>query len=119
MSTEQSVIMYLHTEVIIIFICNGKYLTIVKKVFTTNHYQIDCIVGGYPKIQTRPPHKRRMYANVQVKAADDIRGDKGSPKNCSCLKSCESFYTCPHAPFYRETKGLLHSDNTLELKEYS
>jgi hypothetical protein len=36
-----------------------------------------------------------------------------------CLKSCESFYTCPHAPFYRETKGLLHSDNTLELKEYS
>jgi hypothetical protein len=35
--------MYLHTEVIIIFICNGKYLTIVKKVFTTNHFQSDCI----------------------------------------------------------------------------
>jgi hypothetical protein len=46
-------------------------------------------------------------------------GDKESPKDCSHLKSCESFYTCPHAPFYRETKGLLHSENTLELKEYS
>jgi hypothetical protein len=58
-----------------------------------------------------------MYANVQVKVADDAGGDKGSPESCSCLQSCESFYTCPHAPFYRETKGLLHSDNTLELKK--
>jgi hypothetical protein len=53
-----------------------------------------------------PEHKRRMYANVQVKVTDDVRGDKGSPKDCSCLKSCESFYTCPRAPFYREIKGL-------------
>jgi hypothetical protein len=66
-----------------------------------------------------PEHKRRMYSNVQVKVADDVREDKGSPRNCSCLKSCESSYTCPHTPFYRETKGLLHSDNTLELKDYS
>jgi hypothetical protein len=60
-----------------------------------------------------------MWANVQVKATGDVREDKESPKNCSYLKSCESPYTCPHAPFYKETKGLLHSDNTLELKEYS
>jgi hypothetical protein len=61
-----------------------------------------------------------MYANVQVKIADDARGDKGSPRNCSYLKSCESFYTCSHAPpFYRETKGLLHSDNTLNSKNIS
>jgi hypothetical protein len=66
-----------------------------------------------------PEHKRRMYSNVQVKVTDDVRGDKGSPRKCSCLKSCESCYTCPHAHFYRETMGLLHSDNTLELKEYS
>jgi hypothetical protein len=32
-------------------------------------------------------------------------------KDCLNLKSCESFYTCPHVPFYRETKGLLHSEN--------
>jgi hypothetical protein len=29
-------------------------------------------------------------------------------------------FTCALAPpFYRETKGLLHSENTLELEEYS
>jgi hypothetical protein len=65
-----------------------------------------------------PEHKRRIYTNIQVKVANDVRGDKGSPKDCLCPKSCESFYTCPHVPFYRETKGLLHPDNTLELKEY-
>jgi hypothetical protein len=40
-------------------------------------------------------------------------------KDCLSLKSREPFYTCPRAPFYRETKGLLHSENTLELEEYS
>jgi hypothetical protein len=40
-------------------------------------------------------------------------------KDCFNLKSCIPFYTCPHAPFYKETKRLLHSVNTLELKEYS
>jgi hypothetical protein len=66
-----------------------------------------------------PKHKRRINTNVRVKVANDVRGDNGSPKNFLCLKSCESFYTCPYAPFYKETKGLLHSDNTLDLKEYS
>jgi hypothetical protein len=42
-----------------------------------------------------------------------------SPKDCSHFKSYESLYTCPRAPFYRETKGLLHSESTLESKEYS
>jgi hypothetical protein len=30
-----------------------------------------------------------------------------------------SFYACPRTPFYREMKGLLHSESTLESKEYS
>jgi hypothetical protein len=47
-----------------------------------------------------PEHKRRIYTNVQVRIADDARGDKESPKDCSCLKSCESLYMCPRAPFY-------------------
>jgi hypothetical protein len=64
-------------------------------------------------------HERRKYSNVQVRSTDDARGDKEPPKDCSCLKSCEFFYTCPHAPFYRETKGLSHSESTLESKEYS
>jgi hypothetical protein len=34
-------------------------------------------------------------------------------------KVVNPFYMCPWNPFYRETKGFLHSDNTLESKEYS
>jgi hypothetical protein len=45
--------------------------------------------------------------------------DKESPKACTRLKNCEPLYTCPRTPFYRETKGLLHSENTLESREYS
>jgi hypothetical protein len=65
-----------------------------------------------------PKHKRRECANVQVRSTDDAGGDKESPKDCSNLKSYESLYTCPRAPFYRETKGLLHSESTLKSKEY-
>jgi hypothetical protein len=63
--------------------------------------------------------ERRKNGHVQFKYIDDVKRDKKSPKNRSSLKSRESLYTCHHAPFYRETKGLLHSENTLELKEYS
>jgi hypothetical protein len=66
-----------------------------------------------------PEHKRGEYVNVQVRNTVDERGDKESPKDCSCIKSCESLYTCPRAPFYRETKGILHSKNTLDSNEYS
>jgi hypothetical protein len=65
-----------------------------------------------------PEHERKESEHVQVHR-DDTRGDKESPKDCLSLKSCEPFYTCPRAPFYRETKGLLHSESTLESKEYS
>jgi hypothetical protein len=73
---------------------------------------------GYPKIRMRSPNTRERNTRM-FRDTDDARGDKESPKHCSCLKSCESFYTCPRATFYRETKGLLHSENTLEYKEYS
>jgi hypothetical protein len=66
-----------------------------------------------------PEHERKENRHVQFKYTHEAKGDKESPKNCSSLNSCESFYTYPHAPFYMETKGLLHSENTLELKEYS
>jgi hypothetical protein len=78
------------------------------------------LLGGNRKSGSDPrTQERRRWANVQVKAASDVREDKEPSKDYSYLKSCESSYTCPHAPFYRETEGLLHSDNTLELKEYS
>jgi hypothetical protein len=66
----------------------------------------------------RSPNTKERNANT-FKYTDDARGDKESPKDCSSLKSCESLYTCPRAPFYREKKGLLHSENALESKEYS
>jgi hypothetical protein len=62
-----------------------------------------------------PEHKGRE----QERRSHERRGDKESLKACTRLKSCESLYTCPRAPFYRETKGLLHSEITLESREYS
>jgi hypothetical protein len=73
---------------------------------------------GCPKIRMRSPNTRERKMST-FKSTDDAAGDKESPKDCSSLKSCESFSTCPRAPFYRETKGLLHSESTLESKEYS
>jgi hypothetical protein len=66
-----------------------------------------------------PEHRSTDSTNVQVWSTVYESGDRESPKDWSRLKSCESLYTCPHAPFYRETKGLLHFENTLESKEYS
>jgi hypothetical protein len=61
--------------------------------------------------------RNTKYMNVQARNRIHERRDKESPKDCSCLKSCESLCTCPRAPFYREAKGFLHSENTLESKE--
>jgi hypothetical protein len=41
------------------------------------------------------------------------------PVDCTSSQKSESVYMCPHAPFYREMKGLLHTENTLKLREYS
>jgi hypothetical protein len=79
-------------------------------------------VGGIRSLKWDPRtqvNKNTEHTNIQVWNTIHERGDKESPKDCSRLKNCESLYTCPRAPFYRETKGLLHSENTLESKEYS
>jgi hypothetical protein len=76
------------------------------------------MLGGTWKIRIRPPNTREGNART-FRNTNDIGGDKESPKDSSRLKSCECFYMCPRAPFYRETKGLLHSENTLQPKEYS
>jgi hypothetical protein len=70
---------------------------------------------GVQKSEGVPEHK----SCEQKHASHERRGDIESPKACTHLKNCESLYTCPRAPFYRETKGLLHSEITLESKEYS
>jgi hypothetical protein len=81
---------------------------------------VDANVGGVSENPDKiAEHESGKYESVQVRGTDDTKGEKESPKDCSCLKSCEPFYTCPRAPFYRETKRLLHSESTLESKEYS
>jgi hypothetical protein len=46
-----------------------------------------------------PEHKRRMEANVQVKAEDDARGDKGSPKTARTSKVVNPFTRALAPPF--------------------
>jgi hypothetical protein len=40
-------------------------------------------------------------------------------KTAQGSKVVNALYTFPRAPFYRETKGLLHFESTLESKKYS
>jgi hypothetical protein len=70
---------------------------------------------GIRKSDGVPEHKISEQAHV---SHEERRGQTISESLYS-LKSCESLYTCPCAPFYRETKGLLHSETTLESREYS
>jgi hypothetical protein len=69
-------------------------------------------VGGSEGV---PEHK--SYESKY--AIHERQGNKESPKARTRLKSCEPLYTCPRAPFYWETKGLLYSEITLESREYS
>jgi hypothetical protein len=73
--------------------------------------------AGVRKSDEVPKHKSQIHESQELRKGD--KEDKESPKACTRLKSRESFYTCPRAPFYRETKRLLHSKNTLKTKEYS
>jgi hypothetical protein len=65
-----------------------------------------------------PEHVKEREINT-FKRCDDARGGRESPTDCSSFQSCESPTRALTPPFYRETKGLLHPDYTLELKEYS
>jgi hypothetical protein len=104
--------------VIVILSNNYNYngLGLVKKgLLIYINYFIGLLTVGVEKLVGVPEHK-----NYEIQhTIHERQGDKESPKACTYLKSCEPLYTCPCAPFYRKTKGLLHSENTLESKEYS
>jgi hypothetical protein len=89
--------------------CGG----IVSCFFGWDHGGRQC--WGVRKSDGVPEHK----SHERKCTIHERRGDKESLKACPRIKCCESLYTCPRAPFYRETKGLLHSENTLESMEYS
>jgi hypothetical protein len=81
--------------------------------FGWDHIQRQC--WGVRKSDGVPEHE----IPKEMRESSPKGGDKDSPKVCARLKSCEPLYTCPRTPFYREAKGLLHSEITLESKEYS
>jgi hypothetical protein len=62
---------------------------------------------------TRVEFSTRSSTKLRRKETVKLSASSTSPKKS------ESVYTCPRAPFYREMKGLLHSDITLGLGEYS
>jgi hypothetical protein len=68
-------------------------------------------VGG-PKIGwiPRTRESRKKARNSRKTGRQRISESLHSPQKLWIL------YTCPRAPFYRETKGLLHSESTLESK---
>jgi hypothetical protein len=77
-------------------------------------------VGGYPKNSDEfPEHGREKEWLTRSCEVMKQKETEILPQVTQIPKNCESIYTCPRTPFYRETKGLLHSKNTLELKEYS
>jgi hypothetical protein len=104
--------------VIVILSSNYNYngLGLVKKgLLIYINYFIELLTVGVEKLVGVPEHK-----NYEIQhTIHERQGDKESPKARTHLKSCEPLYTCPCAPFYRKTKGLLHSENILESKEYS
>jgi hypothetical protein len=82
--------------------------------------QTTLMLGGYPKNLVGTPNTReRERVLITFKHRVRALRDNSSPGRLHKFQRSESIYTCPRAPFYRETKGLLHSQNALELKEYS
>jgi hypothetical protein len=59
--------------------------------------------GGGSENRMESPNTR--FRNDHTKVAEK-EGDKESPKACTRLKSCESLYTCPRAPFIRRRRDL-------------
>jgi hypothetical protein len=58
----------------------------------------DAHVGGVSEnLDMIPEHVKERETNT-FKHNKDARGDSESPADCSSFQSCESPYTCPHAP---------------------
>jgi hypothetical protein len=76
------------------------------------------LLAGYPKNSDDSPNTRERVLNT---IKHNVRAQRDCDSLCRLhkLQKSESVYTCPHVPFYREMKGLLHSLNTLKLREYS
>jgi hypothetical protein len=87
---------------------------------SSSHYESEKVLEllGIQKLDEVPEHRWEEIQEQTQENAQELR-DRESPKDCILLKSCEPLYTCPRSPFYREAKGLLHSEIALGSKEYS
>jgi hypothetical protein len=96
---------------------------------------LDLFCGGIVSFFSAETRWASMLGGIQKSGRDPRTQEKGIQKRSeiqmtweetkNLLKTAHAskvvnpLYTCPHAPFYRETNGLLHSECTLESKEYS
>jgi hypothetical protein len=75
-------------------------------------------VGGIRKFG-RGPRTQEQWIQKCLEIQMTWEETKNLLKTAHASKVVSPLYTCPRAPFYREKKGLLHSESTLESKEYS
>jgi hypothetical protein len=77
------------------------------------------MLGGIRKTGRDPCTRERDRTVSAFECSNKAVGDLESLTSGTNFQINESVYTCPRTPFNRETKGLLHSENTLALEEYS
>jgi hypothetical protein len=73
------------------------------------------MLGGF---ENRMGGPNTRFPNEHKKARKS-EGTRFPRKSVSASKVVNPFTRALEPPFYRETKGLLHSEITLEFKEYS
>jgi hypothetical protein len=67
-------------------------------------------VGGYPKIQKRSPNTGEENTRTFKFGTQFTKEEIENLRKTAHASKVVNTFTCPHAPFYRETKGLLHSE---------
>jgi Fe-S-cluster-containing dehydrogenase component len=83
------------------------------------HTRQGTVGGVYPKNSDDSPNTREREFLVRSSTQLEYRETVILSADCTTSKKSECVYTCPRAPFYREMKGLLHTDNTPTIREYS
>jgi hypothetical protein len=76
-------------------------------------------VLGYPKIRIRSPNIGEEYTQTFKSEAQMTQEETKNPLKTAHASKVVNPFTRALAPFYSETKRLLHFENALEYKEYS
>jgi hypothetical protein len=81
------------------------------------HALVCPLCWGFKNQMESPNINKKKLKNIRKKKSENAE-TRNLRKPDFLLQSCEPLYTCPRTPFYRDTKGLLHSEITLESREY-